>query len=139
MDLTVLGNSGANALLTELGFKVRANVRPRPGDVVLIAISARRGADLEYLRAIHYTAPFVADRLGVLVTDSEPWLGGEALVLLCRVSVSLVLRKALIEGEMDFEPPHFRADDPELRQKLVALGEAEPRPFRFIGLGSRKK
>jgi translation elongation factor EF-Tu-like GTPase len=128
--VTVLGDVAGNTRLERAGAEVRSNARPEPGDLVLIAVSARHGPVPALLDALDLADGYEAGRLAVLVTDVEHGSDHELVALVAWEAKYLLQGTGVVRYPQAEALSVLRSDDSNLAQSLELVSLVEP-PIRL--------
>jgi hypothetical protein len=128
--VTVLGDRLGIAALRQAGCLVRDNVRPEADDVVLVALSCRRGVEDGLFDALEKAAGSETRHLAILLTNAAGDLDPD-LIELVEIQARFVLTAVAGGEEEAFEVPVLRADDPRLGEKIEELATRPAKPIRL--------
>jgi hypothetical protein len=125
--LTVLGDCAGNALLSQAGCEVRANVRPAPGELVLVGVSARFGVLRSTFEALKVATGHETGHLGIWLTEVDLFPNAELLQLTeLETRGWLESIRVIPFGAGDLLPA-FRSDEPALAEKIAEFAQRNPR------------
>ena len=132
MWVAILGDTAGNGQLERLGFQVRSNDRPQPGDPVLLAVSGRAGPVAPFVEGLNRATGYQADHVGLLLTEVGPGLDEELALLTEQEARFLLDAVEVFPRDIAHRLPCFRTDDPTLGERLAAWVASPGEPLRFM-------
>jgi hypothetical protein len=130
MQIAVLGDAAGNAVLEQLGFRVRANERPQPGEPLLIAVSVRTGP-LGFEEALNRATGCLAEHIGLLLTELGPGLDDELASLVELETRYLLEATGVFPRGIAHRLLCLRTDDIDVRNRLAAWASSSSESIVF--------